>query len=54
MFPNPAGLLMIVRTKQPVKIERRYARAIKKIVRAMNRRIAREIRPHLAAALREM
>ena len=54
MFPDPAALLMIVRTKQPVKIERRYARAIKKIVRAMNRRVAREIRPHLAAALREM
>ncbi len=54
MFPERAGLLMIVRTKQPVKIERRYARAIKKIVRAMNRRVAREIRPHLAAALREM
>ena len=45
---------MIVRTKQPVKIERRYARAIKKIVRAMNRRVLRDIKPHLATALREM
>ena len=45
---------MIIRTKQPVKIERRYARLIKRIIRAINARAAREIRPHLATATREL
>jgi len=45
---------MRIKTKQPVKIERRYARSIKKIIRLINRRVGHEIKPYLARATREL